>query len=315
MKKQLSAAAKRKRNQRIMFLALLAVVIVAVAVASVALLFNRGAMNPSDDSSESLSISSESSEPESSKPESSSEEESSSEPESKPESSKPESSKPESSKPESSKPESSKPASKPQSSEASKPSSGKPSAYFDDAVFVGDSLTVGFGLYGVVPSENVYADVGLNPDTILSKKVVQTPNGMATVLDALKLKKPGKVYIMLGANGIAWTSPKTLSQKYETFLTKVVEALPDATIYVEGVLHVTAAKQQKDPRFANDIIDEYNGYLKQLAAKHGAVYLDTNSAMSGSDGCLSLDYAEQDGMHLKKAGYVALLDFFGKNIA
>ncbi len=183
-------------------------------------------------------------------------------------------------------------------------------SYFDDAVFVGDSLTVGLGNYGILPAENIYADIGLNLDTILTKQCIQTTGGTVTVLDALKLKKPSKVYIMLGSNGIAWITPENLAEKYDTFLDRVKQELPDATIYVESILPVTAAKQAGDARYSNEAIVEYNKLLFDLAKEKEVNYLDCHAAFKMADGTLNTEYAEQDGMHLKRTGYEALLKFF-----
>ena len=184
-------------------------------------------------------------------------------------------------------------------------------SYFNDAVFVGDSLTVGLGNYGILPAENIYADIGLNLDTILTKECIKGSDGsMVTVLDALKLKKPSKVYIMLGSNGIAWITPENLAEKYSAFLAKVEEALPDATIYIESILPVTAAKQAGDARYSNEAIIEYNKLLFNLAEEKNLNYLDCHTAFKMTDGTLNTEYAEQDGMHLKKAGYQQLLEFF-----
>ncbi len=187
--------------------------------------------------------------------------------------------------------------------------------YFDDAVFVGDSITVGLGNYKILPAENVYADIGLNLDTIQTKQTVQTSSGSVTVLDALKLKKPSKVYIMLGSNGIAWIKPESLAKKYEAFLDQVIEALPDATIYVESILPVAASKEAADARYSNASINEYNQLLFNLAKEKGVYYLDCHASFKGADGALSTEYAEQDGMHLKKTGYEALLEFFKTHTA
>lgn len=183
-------------------------------------------------------------------------------------------------------------------------------SYFDDAVFVGDSLTVGLGNYGILPAENIYADIGLNLDTILTKQCIQTTGGTVTVLDALKLKKPSKVYIMLGSNGIAWITPENLAEKYNAFLDKVKQELPDATIYVESILPVTAAKQAGDARYSNETIVEYNKLLFNLAKEKEVNYLDCHTVFKMTDGTLNTEYAEQDGMHLKRVGYEALLEFF-----
>ena len=175
-------------------------------------------------------------------------------------------------------------------------------SYFDDAVFVGDSLMSGFGSYGVVSMENVFADVGINLDTIMTKACISTPNGASTIPDALALKQPAKIYIMLGSNGIAWISPEQLAQKYSDFLDVVLA-------HIASIPPVTAAKQAEDARYDNSAIDAYNQYLLELAEEKGVYFVDVHAFLSDESGTLSAEYAEKDGMHLKKAGYDALFDY------
>ena len=182
--------------------------------------------------------------------------------------------------------------------------------YFNDAVFVGDSLTVGLGAYGVLPSENIYADTGLNLDTIEKKQCISTANGTVTVAEAIKLSQPAKIYIMLGSNGIAWMSIDSMISKYTTFFTAVHTAAPKAKIYIESILPVTAAKEASDSRYSNEKINEYNARLSEFTKTQNVFFLDTHSALVTSDGTLNTQYAEADGMHLKKAGYEALLEYF-----
>lgn len=48
-------------------------------------------------------------------------------------------------------------------------------SYFDDAVFVGDSLTYGLGAYQVLDAGKVIAHTGINPQTILTKSCIEQP--------------------------------------------------------------------------------------------------------------------------------------------
>ncbi|MGI5896789.1 MAG: GDSL-type esterase/lipase family protein [Oscillospiraceae bacterium] len=188
-------------------------------------------------------------------------------------------------------------------------------SYFEDAVFIGDSLTAGLGNYGVLPAGNVLADVGINLDTIQTKTCIATTDGAVTILDALKAKNPSKIYIMLGSNGIAWVSPADLAQKFEAFLDLVLQQHPDAVVYIESVLPVTAAKQAKDARYSNAAIQEYNQRLLQLAEQKQVYFLDTHAAFAVEDGTLNVEYAEADGMHLKKTGYYAMVEYFKTHTA
>lgn len=183
-------------------------------------------------------------------------------------------------------------------------------SYFNDAFFIGDSLTVGLGNYSIVPKYNVIADIGLSLDTIETKKAINTTEGSMTVLDALKLKNPKKIYIMLGSNGIAWIQPERLIQKYSSFLEKLKDQHPLSNIYISAILPVTNNKQQIDSRYANSKIAKYNELLYNLASENNVYFLDPTKSLSDSFGNLRDEIAESDGMHLKKKGYEELFNFY-----
>lgn len=187
--------------------------------------------------------------------------------------------------------------------------------YFQDAVFIGDSLMMGLGAYGVVDKEKVLADVGLNLDTIWDKQCISTPSGAVTVLDAINLKKPKKIYLMMGSNGIAWVSPDVLADKIELFLSQIMAQQPDSEIYLMSIPPVTQAKFEKDSRYNNASIDQYNALLLQLAEKKEIHYLDINSAFKDESGALNIEYAEADGMHFKKIGYDYLYQYLRTHTA
>lgn len=103
------------------------------------------------------------------------------------------------SRPSSSQSESSSEASEPSSSEesSSEPESsavqfGQPvpeservtSAYFNDAVFIGDSLTTGIQLYNILPDTTVLAAVGVGLENIYTQEVIGTEDSKQTILEA-----------------------------------------------------------------------------------------------------------------------------------
>lgn len=77
------------------------------------------------------------------------------------------------------------------------------SDYFDDAVFVGDSITSGISLYQIMDNADVLADTGVNFDTIYTKESVRQEDGTRIpIMDALAQKQYAKVYVMLGGNEV-----------------------------------------------------------------------------------------------------------------
>ena len=112
------------------------------------------------------------------------------------------------SRPSSSQSESSSEASEPSSSEESSsgPESsavqfGQPvpeservtSAYFNDAVFIGDSLTTGIRLYNILPDTTVLAAVGVGLENIYTQEVIGTEDSKQTLLDAADAQQPAQI--------------------------------------------------------------------------------------------------------------------------
>lgn len=124
-----------------------------------------------------------------------------------------------------------------------------PPIYFQDVVFVGDSLTDGLRLYGVpelLPQENVIAYTGINPDTINYSKVLTNRQGQpCTFLEKLIEMQPNCLYYMNGTNGVGWLNNEVLVELNQNFLTEVKKALPDCKIYVQSIFPFTSSLMRR----------------------------------------------------------------------
>ena len=182
------------------------------------------------------------------------------------------------------------------------------SDYFDDAVFVGDSITDGIKLYGVMNNATVIAHTGINPETILYKEVIKTDSGTVSVLDALAQVEAGKIYVMQGANGVAFINRDKFIEYYGQLLDEIKKIHPNATIYVQSILPVTAAKSS-DPLYANDKIDSYNQALLELTKEKQVYYLNVAEAFKDENGNLPDEASPKDGMHFGADYYTKWFDY------
>lgn len=181
------------------------------------------------------------------------------------------------------------------------------SSWLDDAVFIGDSLTYGLSAYEILPEDQVLAHTGINPQTILTSECIETAGGTKTVLDALAEKSPGKIYIMLGANGVGFLSSENIVENYGQLIDGIRELFPDVPIYVQSILPVTAEKSS-DPQYANTKIDAYNADIAQMAADKGVYYLNVAEALKDENGNLPSDLSS-DGMHFGPSTYEIWLEY------
>lgn len=187
------------------------------------------------------------------------------------------------------------------------------SGYFTDAYFIGDSITVGLGNYSIINQDNIVADIGLNLQTIDTKKIINSPEGLVSALKSLQFRDPKKIYVMLGSNGISWQPLALMVDKYSAFIDQIKAQHPLADIYISAIPPVTNAKQKSDVRFANSKIDEYNLLLLNIAKEKKVYYLNSCSILKDEYGNLIDSYAEKDGMHMKKEAYQALFEYYSKH--
>ncbi len=187
--------------------------------------------------------------------------------------------------------------------------------WFDDAIFIGDSLTEGLSAYGLLDSSNVVASTGINPQTILTTDCIEQSDGSTvTVLHAIASRNPAKIYVMLGSNGVAFIDKDTLVEVYGEFVDNLKSAHPDSDIYLQSILPVTHAKETEDSRYANSKIDEYNQAIMEMAGEKQVYYVNVAEALKDENGCLPDDVGS-DGMHFGPSTYNLWLEYLRAHYA
>ena len=181
-------------------------------------------------------------------------------------------------------------------------------SYFDDAIFIGDSLTDGLAAYELLPREQVLADTGINPQTILTRECIGEEGSEQTVVEAAAALDPAKIYIMLGSNGVAFLNFDDIIGWYGELIDALQADHPDAEIYVQSILPVTADKHLEQELLTNERITELNGMIAEMAAEKGCFYLNVSEAVADENGCLP-DELSADGMHFGVSTYRVWLDY------
>ena len=179
--------------------------------------------------------------------------------------------------------------------------------YFNDAVFIGDSRTVGLSEYSSLKdSSTFYAATGLSVHKLFTAKIVSVPGQKSkiTVEKALSERQFSKVYLMLGINEMGTGTAESFVQKYGECVERIRELQPDATIYLQSIMKVTGKRSQKGDYINNEGIEARNEGIKALADNRTVFYLDVNEAVCDEDGALREEYTH-DGVHLK-AQYIDL---------
>ncbi|MCR4755262.1 MAG: lipase [Lachnospiraceae bacterium] len=176
--------------------------------------------------------------------------------------------------------------------------------YFTDAVFIGDSRTVGLSEYceELDTRATFYGKVSLTIYDLLTNEFIKTDDGKISVEQALSENQFGKVYMMVGLNEIGTGTTETFLQKYSEVVERIKELQPDAIICIQGIMHVTANKSDNDKYFNNDNINERNEALQTLADDIKVFYFDMNEAVDDENGNLRSELSFDD-IHLKASSY------------
>ncbi len=165
-----------------------------------------------------------------------------------------------------------------------------------DALFIGDSRTVGLCEYSGIKGADYFADIGMSVYNIYKKSVSVQDVGKVTLTELLNNKKYGKIYIMLGINEIGYKFEKTAA-KYDELIKNIQEKQPSAIILIQANLHVTKSRSDNNKTMNNKAINELNTKLSELANGENIFYIDVNPVFDDENGNLSADKSE-DNAHL-----------------
>lgn len=182
--------------------------------------------------------------------------------------------------------------------------------YFDDTVMVGDSITYGMASYGYLNFNHVFAKIGLHQGTALTSKCVYTSktNGYS-ISDALKIAKPGKIYVTLGINAIYSYKADWFYNNYRAFINKIKNASPESVIVIQSIFPVTErwAINNGKPT-CNQSVAYANQKLSELAKEENCLFLHTYEDLTDQNGFLKPEYSG-DGIHLSRKGYEVVFNY------
>ncbi len=182
--------------------------------------------------------------------------------------------------------------------------------YFDDALFIGDSRTVGLSEYCPTLDERAtfYAKVSLTIYSVMDKQFINSGDSKISIAQALSENQYGKIYIMLGINEMGTGTPEYFADAYAEVINRIRELQPDAMIFIQGIMHVTEKKSTTDKYFNNENVDIRNEAISQLADNKTVFYMDMNEAVDDGKGNLDSTLTFDD-VHLKASSYQRWYEF------
>jgi len=169
-------------------------------------------------------------------------------------------------------------------------------SYFNDALFIGDSRTVGLHEYGHIEGAAFFANTGMNVYNVREKTVDVAGVGTVTLDGLLSSKHYGKIYLMLGINELGYNMDQTVA-KYKELVDWIVEKNPDGILFIQANLHVAAARSNTDDIFNNKRINQFNDRISEFIDNKRIFYIDVNKVFDDENGNLGAQYTS-DNTHV-----------------
>ena len=116
---------------------------------------------------------------------------------------------------------------------------------------------------------------------------------------------------MLGINELGYDSDATF-RKYTALIDTIKVHQPDAIIYIQANMHVSAKRSASDDVFNNHNINAFNNKVSGLADNSTIFYLDVNPLFDDNNGNLRADYTNDD-THVLGKYYKIWTDWIASN--
>ena len=168
--------------------------------------------------------------------------------------------------------------------------------YLDDALFIGDSRTVGLSEYGKAGNAAFFPDTGMSVFNIWDKKIKVKDAGTVSLKTLFTEHKYGKIYLMIGINELGYNMDRVMEQ-YDSLVSFIKEKQPDAVLFIEANLHVAKKRSDSDKYFNNKRINKLNRRMSKYADNKTSFYIDVNEIFDSKAGNLKAKYTG-DGTHV-----------------
>lgn len=186
-----------------------------------------------------------------------------------------------------------------QASAGQRSGEARTSAYFDDALFIGDSRTVGLSEYGDLGQAELFADSGMTVFRAAKDRIRLTGGEKKTLTELLEERQFGKIYLMLGVNELGYPY-ESIVREYTALVEQIRRTQPEALLFLEANLHVTGKKSQASDTYNNANIDRINAMEESMADGEHIFYIDINEKFDDAEGNLAETYTADDSHVLGK---------------
>lgn len=184
-------------------------------------------------------------------------------------------------------------------------------AYYDKAVFVGDSVMAGYRMFSTNPASVVNKAEFLARSSTAARHAIvdvsQDPyqplyKGKAiNIWNAIPLMDVDKVFIMYGTNDLGVYNPEITYGNYLELIRKIRSKSPDVEIHIISMTPVCAGREGRGLNNAN--VNIFNQLIIDGAEANNYSYVPLNPNLIDGNGKLIATYSSDKFVHLTSAAY------------
>ena len=178
------------------------------------------------------------------------------------------------------------------------------SSFFDDAVFVGDSISLklSYDTSGRLGAAQflVQGSYGVGNAIYDVLPTTYRGNTYTNLEDAIGATGAKKLFIMMGMNDIGLYGIDGTIENWGTLISLIRGVCPDMEIYIQSMTPVWTGGEKGG--LTNPNINEYNNKLRVFAEENGCGFIDVAPFMRDATGGLATSFCSDNYVHLSDAG-------------
>lgn len=193
-------------------------------------------------------------------------------------------------------------------------------AWFADAVFIGDSITIGWKNYNNLMIENDPAFFGqtrfLCEGSYGSGHALESISETSMhpiyageqhyVWDAVKLMGVKKVFILFGMNDLSIYGVDGSADKYEEVIDNILDINPGVELYIISAMYMYRGSERD--KLNNRNLYLYNQRLVEICARKGCEFVNIASHLIDEDGFVPDEYSSDQYVHQTYKAYAVWAD-------
>ncbi|MCQ2517073.1 MAG: DUF4214 domain-containing protein [Saccharofermentans sp.] len=183
-------------------------------------------------------------------------------------------------------------------------------AFFNDACFLGNSVTAGFPAYfnsngsGLLGNVQVFARVSysfLNDQMERHGYMLQYDEEEMQAAEIVAAARAHKVFICMGTNDLVSTSADVVYTRYISYIDGIIARNPGVRIFI--VSTTPRCNSDQTPGLTNANIDALNSMMRRYCDNNGYTYIDINTPLRNGTNELYTGYSSDNFVHMNNSGY------------